>query len=43
MDTSIRKIFRRMMQSPTGGIVVTAVILAAGLPVLAGRHHHASG
>jgi hypothetical protein len=27
MDTSIRKMFRRMMQSPTGGIVVTAVIL----------------
>jgi hypothetical protein len=40
MNGSIRAKIRHMLQSPTGGIVVTAVILAAALPVLADRRHH---
>jgi hypothetical protein len=40
MNGSIRAKIRHILQSPTGGIVVTAVILAAALPVLADRRHH---
>jgi hypothetical protein len=40
MNGSIRGLVRRMLQSPTGGIIVSAVILAAALPVLADRRHH---
>jgi hypothetical protein len=40
MKSSIRVMVRRMMGSPTGGLVVTAVVLAATLPWLADRRRH---
>jgi hypothetical protein len=40
MNGSIRALIRRMLQSPTGGIVVSAVILVAALSLLADQRHH---
>jgi hypothetical protein len=42
MNRALRALARRMIESPAGGLVVTAVFSAAFLPLLTNRRRHAA-